>query len=149
MTASTVMKTCPRSRLQDDRSWTSKKVSALQIMDETPPVASGTLAPDFDGYLFAITMDSSWNETVCPLIRPSTALATRRANATLMSHGLSVFLLIDSGSAVTGCPRDRCPNLSLRETKPLCFHSRPQARSRPWSTMARSMCHSPLLDTRA
>ena len=27
----------------------SKKVSALQTTDETPPVASVTLAPDFDG----------------------------------------------------------------------------------------------------
>ena len=36
----------------------SNKVSALQATDETPPVASETsLLPDFDGYLFAITVD--------------------------------------------------------------------------------------------
>ena len=76
-----------------------------------------TLAPDLDGYLFAITMDRSWNETLCPLMCTPTALAKRRANATPMSHGLSVFLLIDSGSAVTGCPHDSCPNIPLRETE--------------------------------
>ena len=32
-----------------------------------------------------------------------------------MSQGLSVFLLIGSGFAVTGCPRDRCPNIPLPE----------------------------------
>ena len=40
-----------------------------------------------------------------------------------MSHGLSVFLLIDSGSAVTGCPRDWCPKIPLRETKQLRFQA--------------------------
>ena len=89
---------------------TSKKVSALQTTDETPHT-SVTLAPDFDGYLFTITMDSSWNETLCPRMRPPLALARRRANATPMSHGPSVFLLIDSGSAVAGCPRGWCPNI--------------------------------------
>ena len=72
----------------------SEKVSAMQTTDETPPVASVTLAPDFDGYLFATTMDSCWNETLHPLTRPPTAQARRRANATPMSHGLSVLLLI-------------------------------------------------------
>ena len=61
--------------------------------------------------------DSSWNATLCPLKRPPTALARRRSNATPMSHGLSVFLLI----AVTGCPRDWCPHICLRETKQLRF----------------------------
>ena len=56
----------------------SEKVSALQATDETPPVASVTLAADFDGYFFAITMESSWNETLCPLMRPPIALARRR-----------------------------------------------------------------------
>ena len=92
----------------------SKKVSALQATDETPPVASVTLAPDFESYLFAITMDSSWSDTLCLLVRSPTVLARRRANTTLMSHGLSVFLLIDSGSAVTGCLRDWCSNIPLR-----------------------------------
>ena len=100
---------------------TSKKVSALQTTDETPHT-SVTLAPDFDGYLFTITMESSWNETLCPRMRPPLALARRRANAPPMSHGPSVFLLIDSGSAVAGCPRDWCPNFFfLRETKQLRF----------------------------
>ena len=40
-----------------------------------------------------------------------------------MSHGLSVFLLIDSGSALTGCPRGWCPNIPLRETKQLRFRA--------------------------
>ena len=92
----------------------SKKAPALQATDGTPPFVSVTLAPDFDGYLFAVTMDSSWNETLCPLMRPPTAQARRRANATPMSHGLSVFLLIDSGSAVAGCPRDWCPNIPAK-----------------------------------
>ena len=52
----------------------SMKVSALQSTDETPSLASVTLTPDFDGYLFAIAMDSSWNETLCPLMRLPTAL---------------------------------------------------------------------------
>ena len=56
-------------------------------------------------------------------MRPPTALARRRATATPTSHGLSVFLLIDSGSAVTGCPRDWCPNIPLRETKQLRFQA--------------------------
>ena len=96
-----------------------KKVSALPTTDETPSVASVDVAPDFDGYLYVVTTDSSWNETLCTLMRPPTALARRRANATPMSGGLSVFLLIDSGSAVTGCPRDWCPNIPLREMKQL------------------------------
>ena len=50
-----------------------KKVSALQVTAETPPVASVTLAPDFDGYLFAITMNGSWHETLCPLMRQCNA----------------------------------------------------------------------------
>ena len=66
-------------------------------------------------------MDSSWNEALCPLVRPPTALARRRANTTPMSHGLSVFCLIDSGSA--GCPRDWCPNVPLGAAK----HLRSQA----------------------
>ena len=82
----------------------SKKVAALPTTGETPQVASVTLAPDFDGYLFAITMDSSWSDTLCSLVHPPTALARRRANTTPMSHGLSVFLLVDAGSASTGCP---------------------------------------------
>ena len=69
----------------------SKKVTALQTTDETPPFASATLAPNFDGYLFAITMDSSSSDTLCPLVRPPTALGRRRANTTLMSHGPFVF----------------------------------------------------------
>ena len=97
----------------------SEKVAAMQSTDETPLVASVTLAHVCDGYLFAITMDSSWNETLCPLMRPPTALARRRAKAKPMSHGLFVFLLIDSGSAVTGCLRDWCPDIPLRETKQL------------------------------
>ena len=40
-----------------------------------------------------------------------------------MSHGLSVFLLIDSASAVTGCPRDWCPNVPSRETKQWRFQA--------------------------
>ena len=94
----------------------SDKVASLQTSEETPLVASITLAPDFDGYLFAITMDSdfgdefpspdSWSDTLYLLVRPPTALARRRANTTPMSHGLSVFLLIDSGSAVTSCLDD-------------------------------------------
>ena len=81
--------TCARRRQQDDAS------------------------PDFDGYLFAIPMGSdfgtsfrvpdSWSDRFCPSVAHPTALA----NTTSMSHGLSVFLLIDSGSAVTSCPRDR------------------------------------------
>ena len=51
----------------------------------TPQVASVSLAPDFDGYLFATTMNSSWNDTLCPLVCPPTALARRRANTTPMS----------------------------------------------------------------
>ena len=43
--------------------------------------------------------------------------------ATPMSHGLSVFLLIDSGSVVTGCPRDWCPNIPSRETKQWRFQA--------------------------
>ena len=89
----------------------------------TLPVASVTLAPHFDGYIFSITMDSSWNETLCPLVRPPTALARRRKHATPMSHGLLVFLLIDSGSAVTGCPREWFPNIPLRQTKQLRFEA--------------------------
>ena len=95
-------------------------MSALQATDETPPVASVSLAPDFYGYLFAITMDRSWNEALCPLVRPPTALATRGANTTPMSHGLSVFCLIDSGSAVTGCWRDWCPNVPENQTRVHC-----------------------------
>ena len=56
-------------------------------------------------------------------MRLPTALARRRANATPMSHGLSVFLLIDAGSAVTGCPHDWCPNIILLETKQLRFQA--------------------------
>ena len=107
MTASGVLKTRARQRPEDDRSWTRvRKCQSLQTTDEAPPVASVTLAPDFVGYLFAVTVDSSWSETLCPLMRPPTALARRRANATPMSHGLSVFLLIDSGSAVTALWRE-------------------------------------------
>ena len=110
---------------------------ALQTTDETPLVASVTLAPDFDGYLFAIMMDSSWNETLCPLMRPPTALARRRANAMPMSHGLCVFLLIDSQVArVIGA------RTSVREKRNSCASS-PQVR------MTTRTCYSPLLDTRA
>jgi len=56
-------------------------------------------------------------------VRPPTALARRHANATPVSHGLSVFLMIDSGSAVTGCPRDRWPNVPLGKTKELRFQA--------------------------
>ena len=115
----------------------SEKVAALQTAEETPPVASATLAPDFDGYLFAITMDSSWNDTLCPLVSLPTALARRRANTTPMSQGLSVFLLIDSGSAGTGYPHDWCSNIRL------------QRRTRPWSIVAKTMCSSPLRGARA
>ena len=34
-----------------------------------------------------------------------------------------MFLLIDSGSAVAGCPRDWCPNIPLREMKQLRFQA--------------------------
>ena len=74
----------------------SKKVSELQTTDGTPLVASATLAPDFDGYLFAITMESSWSETLCPLMRPPTALARRRANATPLSHGLAFGFVVNT-----------------------------------------------------
>ena len=39
-------------------------------------------------------MDSSWSDTLCPLVRPPTALAKGRANTTPMSQGLSVFLRV-------------------------------------------------------
>ena len=57
----------------------SKKVAA-----GTSQVASVTLAPDFDGYLFAITMDSSWSDTPSPLVPPPTALARRPVLVTVM-----------------------------------------------------------------
>ena len=106
----------------------SKKVSAMLTTDETPPVATVTLAPDFDGYLFAVTMDSSWKETLCPLTRP-TALARLLANATPMSRGRSVFQWIGSG----------CVWTSPSEKRNSCA-SRPQ--------VARTCCSS-LLDTGA
>ena len=125
----------------------SKKVTALQTTEKTPQVASFTLAPDFDGDLLAIAMDTSWSGTLCPLVRPPTALARRRANTTPMCYGLSVFLLIDSGSAVTGCPRDLCANIHLRQTKQLRFQA--AERTKPQSTMARRTCSSPLRCARA
>ena len=91
----------------------------MQTTEETPQVASVALAPDFDGYLFAVTMDNSCNDTLCPSVGPPTALARRRANTTPLSHGLSVFLLIASESAVTGCPRD----WRLNVRKQLHFHA--------------------------
>ena len=86
MIASRVPMTCARGRPKDDlRRWQlcrpQKKRRSLR-----------QLLPDFDGYLLAITMDSSWS-TLCPSVCPPTALARRRANTTLKSHGLSVFLL--------------------------------------------------------
>ena len=64
----------------------------------------------------------------------------RRANAAPMSHGLSVLVWIDSGSAVTDGPRILCPNIPLRETNQLRFQT--EGRTRPWSTVARRMCCS-------
>ena len=67
-------------------------------------------------------MDNSWSDTLFPLVRSPTALARRRANTTPMSQGLYVFLL--SGSAVTVCLRDSCPNIPLRQTKQFAFPGR-------------------------
>ena len=38
----------------------NKKVASLQTSEETPPVAAMTLAPDFDGHLFPISVDSEF-----------------------------------------------------------------------------------------
>ena len=110
----------------------SKKVAALQTTEETPQVASVTLASDFDGYLFAITMDGSWSDTLCSLVHPPAALARRRAKTTPMSQGLSAFFMIDSRSADTGCPHDWCSNIPLRRTNEAAALPGPVRTKAPW-----------------
>ena len=95
-----VQKTGARRRPQDDLSRTSKKVTALQTTDEMPPVPSVTVAPDFDGYLFAITMDCSWSDTLC-------LLADRLG---VCSHGLPARLVSERPQRVghRALWRERC-----------------------------------------
>ena len=121
----------------------SGKVTALQNTDETPPVASVTLASDFDEYLFAITMDSSWSDTLCSLVRPP---ATSEYNADV---SWSLCLLADRlGVCSHGLPaRLVCEHLPAADETVALSGRRREPGQR--TSTASSTCTSPLRGARA
>ena len=67
--------------------------------------------------LFALEIEAPVQREVCTICRPPTAFAKHSAGqVNAIRQAGTVFLLIDSGSAVTACPRDCFGHVPLEST---------------------------------